>query len=163
MTYVKTVAVDFDGGQPLDSAPVTTPPIPPAAMIEAVAAQLAREWTADSNGVSPTDSWASPPVPPSLEENWRERYREAARRVLGAALSVCSEVREQEGLRLDWVDQNGGQAEDWENNRSGWARNAVRLHQHCEATRPDYPARASLIRRLVITSPAEQVDTEGAT
>lgn len=81
--------------------------------------------------------------------------------VLAAVLGVC-EVREQEGLRLDWVDQNGGQAEDWENNRSGWARNAVRLHQHCEATRPDYPARASLIRRLVIVTPAEQVDTEGA-
>lgn len=103
----------------------------------------------------------APDEPPweDLPVHDSESYLNAVNTILTAILGMC-EVREQQGLRITWVDDSGGLDESWESRGSGWAHNAVAFHQNALAHNPDYPARATLIRRLIITTPAEP--TEGA-
>lgn len=82
------------------------PTLPPA-MVEAAARAIA-ESRIEQVSPNRTDGsqWASPPVPDSLAEAWREVFRNAARAALAAALSVC-EVREQ------WCVQLGDESGTW--------------------------------------------------
>lgn len=118
-------------------------------MIDALAEQLAWEWTADDIECDRPHPWKSPPVPKSLEENWRERYRASARRLLGAALGVC-EVRE--GFAADTGDYVTTTPLD----RAAAQREVDGANDHSRS-RGNAP-HTRLVRRLWITSPAEQVD-----
>lgn len=90
-------------------------------------------WEHDPTRVHDDPDWDA------LQEPWRAGFRANAGAVLAAAFEVC-EVREERRQR--WPD--------------GYAL-------EFGAVTGSFVGEAMTDRRLVITSPAEQVDTEGAT
>jgi len=91
-------------------------------------------------------------------------YAPRARRVLAAALDVC-EVREEPGMRQVNAERPelGGDlwADDCPSGR--YFQEAVKSWADMAAAGDAGPWSHSLLRRLHFTTPAEQVDTEGAT
>lgn len=97
---------------------------------------------------------------PSVEPN----DTEYATRILAAALGVC-EVREEPGMRQVNAERPelGGDlwADDCPSGR--YFQEAVKSWADMAAAGDAGPWSHSLLRRLHFTTPAEQVDTEGAT
>ncbi len=92
-----------------------------------------------------------------------DEYKAAARAVLSAALAGC-EVREQEGVRLTFVDAEPGNehesADHYDGQDVGWARGVVELHRSMAVERPGWRGRAVLLRRFVITTAPTVVEGE---
>lgn len=135
----------------------------PPAMVEAAARSLCEshaqrnlpDWV--MGAASP---WDSPPVPPGAVAAWREGFRAQAREALAAALSVC-EVREEWGYRSLWSqvtapDPSNHHVVPGHADRERWLLHGREMAESFVAEAESVPR--SLIRRLVITTPAEEAD-----
>lgn len=80
--------------------------------------------------------------------------------ILTAALANC-QVRVEEGLRLIWTATGEDAPDDhFDGNQPGWARTAVAYHLAEIEKNQGWQVVPFLLRRLIITTPAEVVTDE---